>query len=320
MTFFNYHSFIMNTLTLNKAQSNKIWTQNPLLLGVFTAVLSNVLFGVLYAYGKWLAPLSGTGVFLWRMLMMWVCLVLFLLISGKFHQVTSELRTLKRSSWLWLLLPTPIFASQLWLFMYAPLHGLGVQVSMGYFLFPLMMVVVGYLSGEKLSTLQKSAVVLAAIGVTVEFIRLGEIGVASLWVCLTYPIYYVLRKKQGISALTGLFVDVTLIAPVCLWWLITKDGTTLWTVLDSGTLLIKVAGLGMVSILALQSSLHANRLLPSSLFGMLSYLEPALLFVIAITFLGDVFHWSMLGSFGLIWLAIGCLVLQGVKGLKTKQR
>ncbi len=305
----------MNTLSLIKTQTH---SQNPLLIGTGFAILSNVLFGVIYAYGKWLAPLSGTGVFLWRMLMMWACLMCFLLLTGKFKSIISELKPMKASGWFWLLLPTPIFASQLWLFMYAPLHGLGVQVSMGYFLFPLAMVMAGCLSGEKLSPLQKLAVGLAVCGVVAEFMRLGELGVASLWVCLTYPIYYVLRKREGIGALRGVFVDTTLIAPVCLWWLIAQDSLSLWTVAGSGVLSLKVVGLGLISVLALQSNLQANRLLPSSLFGMLSYLEPALLFVIAITLLGDAFSWSMLGSFGLIWLAIGCLLLQGIQGLKTK--
>lgn len=305
----------MTTLTAPKFPA---LPQNPMLMGVAFAIISNVLFGVLYAYGKWLSPLSGTGVFLWRMVMMWACLMALLVISGKIKSVMSELSTIIHKNnatfknLAWLLLPTPIFASQLWLFMYAPLNGLGVQVSMGYFLFPLVMVAVGFFSGEKLSKLQKLAVVLALCGVVGEFIRLGEIGVATLWVCLTYPIYYVIRRKQGVGALTGLFVDTSLIAPVCAFWLMTQETHTLWTVLGGGLLFFKVAGLGAISILALQTNLEANRLLPNTIFGLLSYLEPALLFVIAITLLGGAFSMSMLGTFGLIWLAIGCLLVQGV--------
>lgn len=305
---------ISSSNTLSKAQ----FTHNPLLFGTVLAIASNVLFGVLYSYGKLLTPLSGTGVFLWRMVMMWACLMLVLVASRKLTTVLSELSAITKKNgvkgWLWLLVPTPIFASQLWLFMYAPLNGLGVQVSMGYFLFPLVMVAVGFFSGEQLSKLQKLAVLLALCGVIGEFIRLGEIGVATLWVCLTYPIYYVIRRRQGVSALTGLFVDTTLIAPVCLWWLLTQETGTLWMVLSSGALLFKVVGLGVISILALQSNLEANRLLPNTIFGLLSYLEPALLFVIAVTLLGGTFSLSMLGTFGLIWLAIGCLLIQGVMG------
>ncbi len=319
---------LMITLTMPKLHA---LSQNPIMTGATFAILSNVLFAVLYAYGKWLEPLSGTGIFLWRMIMAWLCLMTVLIASGKLHGVLGEIISVVRSNTktikdcVLLLLPTPIFASQLWLFMYAPLNGLGVQVSMGYFMFPLVMVAVGFFAGEQLSKLQKMAVVLAVLGVIGEFIRLGEIGIATLWVCLTYPIYYVIRRRQGVGALAGLLADTSIIAPFCLYWLLTHEADMLWTTLSSAGLFAKVVGLGVISILALQSSLEANRLLPSTLFGLLSYLEPALLFVVAITLLGGSFSLSMLATFGLIWLAIGCLLLQalwtqGLMGQKKTQR
>ncbi|TWV81342.1 EamA family transporter RarD [Moraxella sp. VT-16-12] len=287
-------------------------TKNTLTTGIVLALLSNVLFGVLYAYGKWLTPLSGTDVFLWRMVMMWACLGLFLLISGKFGVVIADLKAVKGlKSWFWLLLPTPIFASQLWLFMWAPINGHGVAVSMGYFLFPLVMVMVGALMGERLARLQWIAVGLAGLGVAFEIVRTGQVSLATFWVCLTYPIYYVIRRKQGVRALTGLWLDVSLIAPVCLLVLINNDAA--WgQVLGSGALFAKAVGLGVISVLALQFNLEANRLLPTSLFGMLGYFEPALLFLLSVTVLGGVFSVGMLLSFGLIWAGIACLVGWGL--------
>lgn len=284
---------------------------NNLSAGVMLALLSNVLFGVLYVYGKWLSPLSGTDIFLWRMVMMWMCLTAFLVVSGKFGLVMGDLKAIKGlKSWAWLLIPTPIFASQLWLFMWSPVNGQGVQVSMGYFLFPLVMVLAGAMMGERLTRLQWLAVALAGMGVASEIIRTGQVSVATFWVCLTYPIYYVMRRKQGVRALTGLWLDVTLIAPVCLA-LILMNGNWQTVVFDE-LLLLKTVGLGVVSVLALQFNLEANRLLPTSLFGLLGYLEPALLFLLAVTVLGGTFEWQMLTSFGLIWMAILCLLVQGL--------
>ncbi|HBL95456.1 MAG TPA: EamA family transporter RarD, partial [Psychrobacter sp.] len=101
-----------------------IWTtgntqQRTLMLGVSFAILSNILFGVLYAYSSFLTPLSGTQVFIWRMLSMWAVLVGYLLISGRLGMHIDKLRALHSiKQWVWLLLPTPIFLSQLWLFMW----------------------------------------------------------------------------------------------------------------------------------------------------------------------------------------------------------
>lgn len=282
--------------------------------GIALVVLANLLFGVLYTYGKWLSPLTGTSVFLWRMVMILGCLLVFLVVSGQSKTIINDLKAIKGvKSWFWLLLPTPIFASQLWLFMWAPLNDQGVQTAMGYFLFPLTMVLFGcVLFKEKLSKVQWLAVALAGVGVAAEIVRTGELSWATFWVCGTYPIYYIMRRVQKVRAVTGLFIDALIIAPVCLIWLIMTDMDTVKTVLTDGWLLLKVVGLGVVSILALQSHLEANRLLPVSLFGLMGYIEPALLFLLAVTVLGGTFTIDMLGSYGLIWAGILCLVLQGV--------
>ncbi len=176
-----------NLALMHKASLLK---QNTIVIGVILAVLSNVLFGVLYAYGKWMAPLSGTQVFLWRMVMMWGCLALFLAMTGKMAEFRAEIGAIKGiKSWLYLLVPTPILASQLWLFMWAPVNGQSIQVSMGYFLFPLAMVLAGFLVfRERLSRLQSLAVALAAAGVAFEIYRTSGVSFATLWVCGTYPI------------------------------------------------------------------------------------------------------------------------------------
>ena len=292
-------------------------TGNKLMIGVILAALSNVLFAVLYAYGKWMAPLTGTQVFFWRMVMMWLCMAAFLVMTGKMAQLKADLQAIHSAkSWVYLLLPTPILASQLWLFMWAPVNGQSIQVSMGYFLFPLTMVVAGFLVfRERLTKLQTLAVALAAAGVSVEIWRTSGISWATLWVCGTYPIYYVMRRLLGVRALTGLFVDLSIIAPICLVGILMSDAAM---VTSSGTLLVKALGLGAISVLAMATNLEASRLLPVSLFGMLSYLESVLLFILSITILGGVFSLGMLASYGLIWAAVVCLIIQGLFANRQK--
>lgn len=295
--------------------------QRNLIVGVGLAVLSNVLFGVLYTYSSWLEPLSGTQVFVWRMLAMWAALVGFLTLSGRMSHSLKVLRGLKSpKQWAWLLLPTPIFASQFWLFMWAPINGQGVQTAMGYFLFPLMMVIFGCVFfGEKLSKLQWLAVGLAGLGVSSELIRTQSISWATLWVCTTYPIYYIMRRKQGISALTGLLVDLTVLAPFAIGYLFLVVPNTLGVVTGSGYLIMMMIGLGIISVLAMQTNVDASQKLPVNVFGMLSYLEPALLFMLAVTVLGNPFEREMLLSYGLIWAGIACLIWQGVQSLRKAQ-
>lgn len=319
---------LSNTVTtsLTRWLLPSVWTtgntqQRTLMLGVSFAILSNILFGVLYAYSSFLTPLSGTQVFIWRMLSMWAVLVGYLSISGRLGMHIDKLRALRSvKQWAWLLLPTPIFLSQLWLFMWAPVNGQGVQTAMGYFLFPLMMVVFGcLLFGEKLSRLQWLAVAFAAVGVFSEIIRTQSVSWATLWVCGTYPIYYIVRRLQGIDAITGMLVDLTLFAPFTLGYLYFFAPSNLAMVAGSGFLIMMLVGLGVLSILAMKTNIDASQMLPVNVYGMMSYIEPALLFILAVTVLGNPFESAMIYSYGLIWLGIACLIAHGIKQLRVRK-
>ena len=318
-------STLTNTVasTLSRFPMPAMWTkgsvqQRTLMMGVALAVLSNVLFGVLYAYSSFLAPLSGTQVFIWRMLAMWAALIGYLLISGRLGFHMDKLKALGSvKQWAWLLLPTPIFLSQFWLFMWAPVNGQGVQTAMGYFLFPLMMVVFGcVLFGEKLSRLQWLAVAFAAVGVGSEIVRTQSVSWATLWVCGTYPVYYILRRLQGIGAVTGLLVDLTIFAPFALAYLFFIAPSSLSLVSGSGFFIAMLVGLGVMSVLAMKTNVDASQMLPINVYGMMSYLEPALLFILAITVLGNPFESAMIYSYGLIWIGIACLIAHGVRQLR----
>lgn len=318
-----------NTLatTVSRLPLPAIWTegsaqQRTLILGVILAILSNLLFGVLYAYSSFLAPLSGTQVFIWRMLAMWAALIGYLLISGRLGFHIDKLKTLGTvKQCAWLLLPTPIFLSQFWLFMWAPVNGQGVQTAMGYFLFPLMMVVFGcLLFGEKLSRLQWLAVGFAVLGVGSEIIRTQSVSWATLWVCGTYPLYYILRRFQGIGAITGLLVDLTIFAPFALAYLFSIAPSSLSLVSGSGFFILMLAGLGVMSVLAMKTNVDASQMLPVNIYGMMSYLEPALLFILAVTVLGNPFQSAMIYSYGLIWLGIVCLIMHGIRQLRSAHK
>ncbi|MBF0657195.1 EamA family transporter RarD [Psychrobacter sp. NG25] len=315
------------TTTVSRIPLPAIWTagstqQRTLISGVVLAVLSNVLFGILYAYSSFLAPLSGTQVFIWRMLGMWVALVGYLIISGRLGLHIDKLKALRTAKqWAWLLLPTPIFLSQFWLFMWAPVNGQGVQTAMGYFLFPLTMVLFGcLLFGEKLSRLQWLAVGFAALGVGSEIVRTQSISWATLWVCGTYPVYYILRRLQGIGAVTGLLVDLTICAPFALAYLLLFAPSSLGLVSGSAFFIMMIAGLGVLSVWAMKTNVDASQMLPVNVYGMMSYLEPALLFVLAITVLGNSFESAMIYSYGLIWVGIACLITHGIRQLRQARR
>ncbi|WP_037586799.1 EamA family transporter RarD [Stenoxybacter acetivorans] len=289
--------------------------------GTLFALLSNLLFGVLYLYSGWMKPLSGSDVFAWRMVSMLLALWLVVLITRNGHEIFRFAYKIgkDKKKWALIVLPTPIVASQLWLFMWAPVNGYAVDVAMGYFLFPLAMVLCARVFfKEKLNAAQWLAVALAAMGVMYELWRTHAFSWVTLWVFSTYPIYYFLRRHFGVPALTGLLLDLTLIAPfaaVYLYW-----QTDVAALLSAPSLFwLLIPFLGIISAAAMLLNLQANRLLPSSIFGMMSYLEPIILFLLAITVLHNPIAANAIPTYILIWLGLSVMIFDGWRKTKMEQ-
>ncbi|MDF2642832.1 MAG: permease, partial [Pseudomonas sp.] len=124
------------------------------------SVLASTLFGVMYFYTSLMKPLTGEEIFGWRMLLTVPFATLFMLVSGDFKLVRSLMGRLKQQPVLilGLLVSSFLLGVQLLMFMWAPLHGRSLEVSLGYFLLPLTMILTGRLVyGEHLSWLQKVA-------------------------------------------------------------------------------------------------------------------------------------------------------------------
>src|SRR5690606_8131948 len=123
-----------------------------------------------------------------------------------------------------------LVAAQLWVFSWAPLNGRGLQVALGYFLLPLVLVVIGkYLYKDKLLWWHWLAAGVAAAGVVFEIIRVGSVSWETLLVCLGYPVYFVLRRAIGTTHLGGMFWEFLLLSPIALVIVVLEaaNGTTL---------------------------------------------------------------------------------------------
>ncbi|MFD1008050.1 EamA family transporter RarD [Oceanisphaera ostreae] len=289
--------------------------------GVALSVFSSVLFAFLYYYASLMQPLSGEVVFGWRMLLTMPCVGLFLLYSGDWRLVKALFSELKSRPLLWVGLPlsAALVGVQLWIFMWAPINGRGLQVSLGYFMMPLMLVVIGrFLYQERPSRLQWAAVFFAAVGVGNELWQAGGISWETLVVAVGYPLYFVLRRWLGSDNLGGLWVDMLLIVPVAAWFVVSVD-LPLAAFEQRPVLWWLVLGLGMVSALALVCYILASRRLSFSLFGLLTYVEPILLVVVSLI-LGETIKPEEWPTYIAIWLAVGLLVIEGVKQLLSFRR
>ena len=287
--------------------------------GILSSVMASCLFAVMYFYTSLLTPLDGEEIFGWRTLLTLPCLTLFMLVSKDWKRVGELLARVKRTPLLALgMLGTSwLMGVQLWLFLWAPLHGRSLEVSMGYFLLPLAMVLTGRLVyGERLSRLQKVAVACAALGVGHELFQHGSFAWETLVVTIGYPIYFVLRRRCRTDHLGGLWCDMCLLLPWALYFVI--QGPLSAADLQAYPGLYALIP-GAISASALIAYVLASRLLPFSLFGLLSYVDPVLLVGVALL-LGETIGPDQWLTYLPIWAAVLVLILEGIRHLLRQRR
>lgn len=296
-------------------------TTNQTFQGTVASVLSSVLFSLMFLFGLFMLPLSGTQVASWRVLMMLLSLVILVSLTKQWQHVFDYVKTLKTpKEWLIFVLPTPILGGQIWLFMWGPVNGFGLDVTLGYFLLPLVMIVIGrFFYHESMSTLQWLAAIFAALGIGYDILQYGSVSWVTLFVCLGYPPYYLLRRMLAVPPITGLLSDLTLLTPVVLIMLYVSGGfsvaaqdTKFWYLLPL---------LGAFSALAMSLTMIASSKLPVSLFGALSYVEPMLLFVLSIAVLSQSLdEGGSLFMYGMITLALLVMIVDSAAGYLVRRR
>lgn len=287
--------------------------------GIFLSILASVLFGSMYYYTTLLEPLTGEEIYGWRMLLTLPVMTLFLIGTKDWGLVRSIALRLRNEWRLYLVLPASslLLGIQLWLFLWAPLHGHAMNVSLGYFMMPLVMVLIGRLYYKnKLSSLQKLAVLMAALGVINAVFQAGGFAWTSLVVCLGYPYYFVLRSKFKIDNLGGLWFDMLLMSPLALYFALSGEGLEQMTGLQIQLPLL-ILLLGVLSASALISYILASKMLSFSLFGLLGYVEPVLLVIVAFV-IGETIAAQEWPTYLAIWLSLSVLALEGTYKMRRQ--
>lgn len=281
--------------------------------GVVVSVLASVLFASLYYLSPFLTPLDGEQIFGWRVLVTLPFTTALLFALKEVAAVRTLLaRALAQPRFgLLLVLSSALLGVQLWIFMWAPMNGRALPVSLGYFLLPLVMVVAGrLLFAERLTPGQGLATLVAAAGVAHEFWQAGGMSWETWVVALGYTVYFSLRRWLQTDTLAGHWIDMALLVPVAVGFTLRAPGS--WPLVAGYPMLWALLPLlGMVSAVALALYMIASRWLPLGLFGLLSYVEPVLLVVVA-WLLGESMEPQQQTSYALIFAAVGLLILDGL--------
>lgn len=274
------------------------------------------LWGVLPIYFKAVDGVGAVDIVAHRVL--WSVPFLFLLLftfggAGELRRALREPRTIG-----FLALTALLIAINWLLYVYTVVSGHILAGSLGYYLNPLVNVLMGrLLLKERLSWLQWAAVAIAALGVSgLAFQAMGQLWI-SLTLALTFATYGLMRKIAPVEATSGLTVETTLILPLALAWLAWSiaAGRPVFGTSDVETTLLLLAGVATTVPLILFTA--AARRLRYSTLGMLQFLAPTLQFLIAVLIYGEAFTTAHAIAFGSIWLALALYMTGLVRASKS---
>ncbi|BCS87849.1 EamA family transporter RarD [Pseudodesulfovibrio sediminis] len=197
-----------------------------------------------------------------------------------------------------------------------------LETSLGYYINPLVNVLLGFLFfKERLKPLQLVAIGLAALGVVNSVISYGELPWISLVLAVSFGFYGLLRKIAAVESLPGLFFETLVLAPIALGYIIKlqmEGSSALFTVSPHIDFLL--IGAGAATSIPLIGFAYGARRLQLTTLGLLQYLAPTIAFCLGVFVYHEPFSVSHLITFALIWTGLAVYTADSLWTMRKHRR
>lgn len=288
--------------------------------GVLYGISAYLLWGFLPIYWKLLESASAGVVLAHRIIWSFIFMIIFIIVTKRLKVFIKECkRILHHKRTMLLITAASLIISANWLiFIWAVQAGHVIQTSLGYYINPLMSVLLGVLFlKERLTPVQIISFILAGIGVIYLTISYGVFPWISLSLAITFAVYGLLKKVVHISSVFSLAIETMIVTPAALIYLLTMFGSNLGFANGSASVngLLMTAGIATAIPLLLFGS--SVQYIPLSMVGFLQYIAPTIMLFIGIFLYGEEFTSAHLFTFTLIWIS---LILYMSTSLQKKQK
>ncbi|WP_051687307.1 EamA family transporter RarD [Microbulbifer sp. HZ11] len=271
--------------------------------GLLAGLGAYLLWGFAPLYFKLLEHLSAPEILAHRSIWSLLLAMALLTVLGKLHGVRAVLRS--RKALLALLISTALISTNWLIFIWSVTNNHLLDASLGYYINPLISVLLGVLVlGEKLRPLQWLAVMLAAVGIGYELWQFGRLPLVALGVAITFGFYGLVRKQTPVDSLTGLTVETLFMLPLALGFLFWTNSPTSNLLNNSWQLNGLLLLAGPVTLTPLLLFNIAARRLNLSTLGFLQYLGPTMMFFFAVLLYQEPFDQAKLVTFIFVWTAL----------------
>jgi len=287
---------------MTNAHSSK--SRHESVLGVLYAASAFLIWGLSPFYWKALGAVSALEIILHRIVWSFVFLLPLVILYGRWKEFID---VLKNRRTLFILMLTSVFVSCNWfLYIWAVNNDHLLQASLGYYINPLVNVILGMVFlRERLRSPQILAVLLAAAGVLYLTIHYGVFPWIAITLALSFGFYGLIRKVAPVSSLVGLAVETMLLSFPALIYLVYLHANGMGSIfrvsLEMDLLLMGSSLVTAVPLLLF--TLGARRILLSTV-GLLQYIAPSGMFLLAVFVFDESFSIAQVWTFVFIWIAL----------------
>ena len=280
--------------------------------GVLFALAAFGLWGINPVYFKAVDHVPELEVLAHRVVWTVALLAGLVTATGGWATVARALRD--RQTLAMLGLSTALISVNWFIYIWAVAAERVLETSLGYFINPLISVLLGVLVlRERLSPLQGVAVALAALGVLNLSLDAAGLPWVALSLAVTFGFYGLIRKTVRIGSVEGLMVETTLMLPAAVVYLLVMGASSGFFGSGSTADVLLLLASGLVSATPLLCFTSAARRLRLSTIGMFQYLAPSAQFLLAIFAFGEPFTRAHLVTFLCIWAALGIFTLDSLR-------
>jgi chloramphenicol-sensitive protein RarD len=290
--------------------------------GTLFGAAAYLLWGVFPLYFPLLQPSPPVEILLHRIVWtLLVCLVVLTALRG-WRPVLDVTRSPRRL--LGLAAAAVVIAVNWGVYIYGVNSGQVVEASLGYFVNPIVTVLLGVLVlHERLRGMQWTAIGIGTVAVVVLAVDYGRLPWIALTLAFSFGAYGLLKNRlgRGVGALASLSVEAALLTPLALagivWFEATGRGTFTQDAPGHAVLLVVT---GVVTAVPLLFFAAAARRVPLTTIGLLQYLAPVLQFAIGVFVLSEPMPASRWLGFALVWLALAVLTADLLRAQRTRAR
>jgi len=279
--------------------------------GIWYAIGAYVIWGLFPIYWKWLHHVPALQLISHRIL--WSCLMLCGVILFARQWITFRAAT-RTPRVVGVYLGAALLIGINWLvFVWAVNADFVIEASLGYFIVPLVNVLMGVIFfRERLRPWQWVSVGLATVGVLYLAIAYGSLPWIALALAFSFGVYGLIKKTAPLGSLYGLTLETAILLPPALLYLLYSDSIGRGAFLHTGAVSdVLLVGAGLVTTAPLLMFASAARRIPLSHMGFLQYIAPTLQFLLGALVYKEPFTYTQLIGFGIVWVA---LIIFGVEG------